>query len=51
MNPTPLRSLDLSRHGKTILMRVVTDEGILDLSLRNSHALTMGNALTEYAQQ
>jgi hypothetical protein len=51
MNPLPLRAMDLSRRGKTILVRVVTDAGNFDLSLRRSHALTMAAALAEYAAQ
>jgi hypothetical protein len=50
MNPTPLRALDLSRRGKTILVRLVTDQGHFDVSLTRTHAATMGNALADYAE-
>jgi hypothetical protein len=49
MTPVPLRALDLSRRGKYILMRIVTDSGNVDLSVPRSHALAFGTALTEYA--
>jgi hypothetical protein len=49
MIPTPLRALDLSRKGKHILLRIVTDTGNVDLSIPRAHALTMGTALAEYA--
>jgi hypothetical protein len=39
MTPLPLRALDLSRHGKNIVMRIVTDKGNVDLSVPRSHAL------------
>jgi hypothetical protein len=50
MTPVPLRALDLSRKGKHILMRIVTDQGNVDLSVPRCHALAFGAALTEYAQ-
>jgi hypothetical protein len=49
MTPMPLRAIDLSRKGKDILMRIVTDNGSVDLSVPRSHALLFGTALTEYA--
>ena len=49
MKPLPLRAL--SRHGKTVGMRLVTDDGTVDVSLPRLHAATMGTALTEYAGQ
>jgi hypothetical protein len=49
MNPVPLRALDLSCKGKQILMRIVTDQGNVDLSVPRSHALAFGTALAEYA--
>jgi hypothetical protein len=45
-----LRALDLSRHGKNVILRLVTDQGTVDVSLPRVQAATMGTALTEYAQ-
>ena len=42
------KRLDGSRQ---VLMRLVTDRGILDLSLGPLHAAAMGTALTEYATE
>ena len=51
LKPLPLRALDLSRHGKNVVMRLVTDQGSMDVSLPRVQAATMATALSEYAGQ
>jgi len=51
LKPLPLPALDLSRHGKNVVMRLVTDQGSMDVSLPRVQAATMATALSEYAGQ
>lgn len=51
MTPSPVQAIDLARRGKTVLMRIVTDQGPQLLSLKKAHAAAMGLAIAEFAQQ